>query len=80
LAGLVGIKHGKKLSLALEGPTPLIDVLSVQAIPLDAVQLVMLNHQATGLDVVVKPGDRLALFPQEYSFFVDWNHFRNRKL
>ena len=74
----VGHASGKVIKLSLNGPTPLADVLSTGRIPAEAIQLIMLNHKAANMDVVVQPGDRVALFPREYPFFVDWYDFRNR--
>jgi len=74
----MGQKPGKAIPFPLNRSTPLVDVLSAARIPADAVQLVMKNHKASVLDVTIEPGDRLALFPKEYPFFVDWYEFRNR--
>ncbi|MGM0760383.1 MAG: MoaD/ThiS family protein [Thermodesulfobacteriota bacterium] len=39
------------------------------------VQLVMVNHRPVGMDAVIRSGDRVALFPQEYPIFADWNGY-----
>jgi molybdopterin converting factor small subunit len=41
------------------------------------VQLVMVNHRPVGMDAVIRSGDRVALFPQEYPIFADWNGYRS---
>ena len=58
-------------------PSPLADVLSDYGIPIDQVQLVMLNYKASSLNVTIRPGDRVALFPREYPIFADWSGYRN---
>jgi molybdopterin converting factor small subunit len=42
----------------------------------DRVQLAMVNHRAVFLDHLIHPGDRIALFPREYTIFADWKNFR----
>ncbi len=51
----------------------LIDRLEVER---EAIQLAMLNHRAVSAEEMVRPGDRLALFPKEYPIFIDWNDYR----
>ncbi len=60
----------------LDVPTPLIDVLARFNIPLEMVQLAMVNHRAVPKASVIHPGDRLSLFPREYIVFTDWKDFR----
>lgn len=60
----------------LSEATPLAKVLDLLAVPGDAIQLVMLNHRAVSDQAIVRPGDRLALFPKEYPIFIDWNDYR----
>ncbi len=62
--------------LALTKATPLENILRRLDIQYDKVQLVMRNHRAVLKDIIVNPGDRLALFPVEYPIFADWNDFR----
>ena len=57
----------------LEGPTPLLEILETYAIPVNRVQLAMVNHGAVPKNSIVHPGDRLALFPKEYVVFADWH-------
>jgi len=61
----------------LESKSPLFEVLNKVKIPLDLVQLVMVNHKAVFMDSTICPGDRVALFPKEYLFFADWKDFRS---
>lgn len=60
----------------LDTPTPLIDVLALFNIPLEMVQLAMVNHRAVPRESVICPGDRLSLFPREYMVFSDWKDLR----
>ena len=60
----------------LSEATPLAKVIDQLTIPDDAIQLVMLNHRAVSNQAIVRPGDRLALFPKEYPIFIDWNDYR----
>lgn len=62
--------------LTLDTPTPLADVLERLEIPVNRVQLVMVNHRAVKGNATIHPGDRVALFPREYPIFVDWNSYR----
>ena len=74
-AALAG-REKSPVSLSLSEPTPLTDVLERLGIPKGLVQLVMVNHRAVPGDTVIHPRDRIALFPREYPFFVDWKDFR----
>jgi sulfur carrier protein ThiS len=69
-------RENPPVSLSLSEPTPLTDVLERLDIPKGLVQLVMVNHRAVSGDTVIHPRDRIALFPREYPFFVDWKDFR----
>jgi hypothetical protein len=60
----------------LSEATTLANVIDQLAIPGDAIQLAMLNHRAVSKYAIVRPGDRLALFPKEYPIFVDWKDYR----
>ena len=60
----------------LNVPSPLVDVLGRFNIPLDMVQLAMVNHRAVAKDSIISPGDRISLFPREYIVFADWKDFR----
>ena len=56
----------------LKDPTPLLEVLQIHKIPVNMVQLAMVNHSAVPKKSIIHPGDRLALFPREYVIFADW--------
>ena len=74
----MGKKHdGFVIQTGLESPAPLSDILKQLKIPLDMVQLVMVNHKAVHLDSTINPGNRIALFPREYLVFADWKDFRS---
>ena len=60
----------------LSEATTLANVLDQLAIPGDAIQLAMLNHRAVSKKAIIRPGDRLALFPVEYPIFIDWIDYR----
>lgn len=60
----------------LNSPIPLIDVLRRFDIPLNMVQLAMVNYRAVPKNSIIKPGDRLSLFPREYPVFADWKDLR----
>ena len=64
------------IEVDLETPLPLPTVLLRIAIPVDQVQLVMVNHRAVSKDVSIQPGDRVSLFPEEYPIFADWKDLR----
>ena len=56
--------------------THLKNVIRQLDIQIDKVQLAMQNHRAVSKGAIIKPGDRLALFPAEYPIYPDWNDFR----
>ncbi len=60
----------------LEDPMPLLKVLQRYKIPINRVQLAMVNHRAVSKNSTIHPGDRLALFPKEYIVFADWHDLR----
>jgi hypothetical protein len=64
------------ISFDLNGPTSLTRLLERFEIPMDKVQLIMVNHRAVPKGTTIQPGDRLALFPREYPFFADWKDYR----
>lgn len=57
--------------------TSVADILNSLGISSEAVQLVMLNHCSVSLDALVRSGDRIAFFPQEYPVFPDWKDYRS---
>lgn len=71
-----GAKDRGGLVLPLDHPVALADVLDRVKVPREKVKLVMVNHRGVSQDQLVGPGDRIALFPQEYLIFPDWNGFR----
>ena len=74
----MGKKHDEfTIRTSLESEAPLVDILKKLKIPLDMVQLVMVNHKAVHVDSTIYPGDRIALFPREYPVFADWKDFRS---
>ena len=74
----IGKKHDAfTIKTALESKSPLFDILNQAKIPLDLIQLVMVNHKAVNMDSTIYPGDRIALFPKEYPVFADWKDFRS---
>lgn len=64
------------LQLDVQTPTPLPQILRRLKIPLDMIQVVMVNFRAVFKDCTVEPGDRISLFPREYPVFADWKDFR----
>jgi hypothetical protein len=64
------------IQINLGTPLPLPTVLSQIAIPVNCVQLVMVNHRAVSKDVLIRPSDRVSLFPKEYPIFADWSGLR----
>jgi molybdopterin converting factor small subunit len=66
-----------RLQFAIQGPMALSEFLSFIQIPPDKVQLAMVNHKAVRRDYMIHPGDRVALFPEEYPVYPDWKEFRS---
>lgn len=60
----------------LENSMPLLEVLQIHKIPVNMVQLAMVNHSAVPKNSIIHPGDRLALFPREYAIFADWKDLK----
>lgn len=65
-----------QLSLDLQGPTTILEVLESLRIPVEKVQLAMVNHRSVPKETCVSPGDRLSLFPREYIIFGEWRDHR----
>ena len=65
-----------QLSLDLQGPTAILGVLESLNIPVEKVQLAMVNHRSVPKESSVGPGDRLSLFPKEYIIFGEWKDHR----
>jgi len=72
----IGSQNPCNKLLALDEATPLANVIRQVNIPVDKVQMAMLNHRAVLKDAIIKSGDRLALFPADYPIYPDWNDFR----
>ncbi len=66
----------RQTDMVLEAPSPLSSILNLLEIPDNKVQIVFVNHRAVLKDHVIRPGDRVSLFPKEYALFADWNDFR----
>lgn len=66
------------LKKTLDTSVPLTTLLVAESIPVDQIQIVMVNHRAVHKDVLIHPGDRVALFPNEYAIFADWKDFKDR--
>ncbi len=62
--------------LDLKEPTPLLTVLQSLNIPVDMVQLAMVNSKAVPKNSMIIPGDHISLFPKEYLVFADWKDLR----
>ena len=60
----------------LSEATTLAEILDQLSIPGEVIQLAMLNHRAVSKKAIIRPGDRLALFPVEYPIFIDWQDYR----
>ena len=72
LAAKMG-EHGEfHADLPLQSPAPISDVLRLLALPLEKINLVMVNHRSVPKDSLVSEGDRVAVFPKEYPIFADW--------
>lgn len=71
-----GETPGEATPLELSGPTSFLKLLDRLRIKPHRVQLVMVNHRAVSGLYFIQPGDRVALFPQDYPFFADWKDFR----
>lgn len=69
-------KTHKLQELHQDTQLPIKEVLGRLGLSKEQVQLVMLNHSPACLEDLVGPGDRLALFPQEYPVFTDWKDYR----
>ena len=72
----MGDVEGDSIRFNLEDPMPLLKVLQRYKIPVNMVQLAMVNHKAVPKNSTIHPGDRLALFPKEYIVFADWHDLK----
>jgi molybdopterin converting factor small subunit len=64
------------IALNLRSPAPLPEILAALGIPAEKVQVAMVNHHAVSKKTLIRPTDRVALFPMEYPFFSDWKDLR----
>ncbi len=64
--------RSKTRNIKLADSVSLGEFLSRAGIPVTSVQLVMVNHKAVGKDAMIRPGDRVSIFGQEYPVFADW--------
>ena len=71
-----GAGAGAPVVFDLRSPAPLPEILAALGIPAEKVQVAMVNHRAVQKNTVIRPADRIALFPAEYPFFVDWKDLR----
>ena len=56
------------VEVKLAGPTRIDTLLGELGIPVKEARVLMLNHKKAFLDSLVKPGDRLGIFPPELAF------------
>jgi molybdopterin converting factor small subunit len=56
------------IAVATEGPIRIEEFLQRTNVPTDQARMLMLNHSRADLDTVVRPGDRLAVFPPALAF------------
>jgi len=57
-----------EMKIAVDGPLRIDEFLERTNIPADQARMLMLNHRRASLDTVVRPGDRLAVFPPSLAF------------
>lgn len=70
------LQQAVKQGLVLDTELQVSELIEQLGISRELVQLVMVNHRAVAANAIVRPGDRVALFPQEYPVFADWKDFR----
>ena len=61
-----------EISVDLQGPATIAEVLERLEIPSEKVRLAMVNHRSVPKETSVSQGDRLSLFPKEYIIFGEW--------
>ena len=76
LRKILGDLHDLSLQMDLNAPIPLPQLLKNLKIPLNKVQVAMINYRAVSKNTMIHPGDRISLFPKEYPVFPDWRDFR----
>jgi hypothetical protein len=60
--------RGGEVSIGVDGPLAVRELLEVVGIQPTQARILLLNHKKAYLDSVVHPGDRLAVFPPELAF------------
>jgi hypothetical protein len=68
------MKSGQKapVRLNLLKPLALLEVLEILDIGTKEISLALVNHKSLPGNWLIRPGDRLSLFPREYPIFADW--------
>ncbi len=77
LRGADGNDPQHRIQLSLRASMPLGDLLADLGISPEKVGLAMVNHVAAPRDHLIRPGDRVSLFPRDYAIFTDWKDFRS---
>jgi molybdopterin converting factor small subunit len=57
-----------EIEVPVDGPLTIGEFLGRTNVPTDQARMLMLNHRRADLDTVVRPGDRLAVFPPSLAF------------
>ena len=57
-----------EIQVEVSAPLSVTELLGLANIPTDRARVLLLNHKKAYLDSVVRPGDRLAVFPPELAF------------
>lgn len=57
-----------EIEVPIDGPLTITEFLERTNVPTDQARMLMLNHRRADLDTVVRPGDRLAVFPPSLAF------------
>ena len=60
--------RGGEIKIDIDGPLRVTELLARVNIPPEKARILLLNHSKAFLDTIVKPGDRLAVFPPELAF------------
>lgn len=57
-----------EIQVEVDGPLSVKELLGLAGIAPEKARILLLNHKKAFLDTVVRPGDRLAVFPPELAF------------
>jgi hypothetical protein len=57
-----------EIEVPIDDPLTITEFLERTNVPTDQARMLMLNHKRADLDAVVRPGDRLAVFPPSLAF------------